>query len=254
MPAIWPTSANTGSWPFTDGQLVDEDDLNQALTNLDDLNTRIGTGTGTDIATRVAALETGKVPTTRTLTAGSGLTGGGDLSANRTFAVDFGNGATQVATGARALALENGASASHAIRAVLTADQSIANANATVRVTWPTPVYNTGITVSDSNRTFTTTKAGKYALTFALRFDQSNIGTERAGWIALASDANTRYVSWGVEKPTSSTYWPYLGASTVVSLASGVALSVYAYQDSGAALNLKQFGGNCNFSITYLGP
>ncbi len=31
----------------------------------------------------------GDVPSTRTLTAGAGLTGGGDLSANRTFAVDF---------------------------------------------------------------------------------------------------------------------------------------------------------------------
>jgi hypothetical protein len=31
----------------------------------------------------------GKVPTSRTITAGSGLTGGGDLSANRTLAVDF---------------------------------------------------------------------------------------------------------------------------------------------------------------------
>jgi hypothetical protein len=31
----------------------------------------------------------GKVPTTRTVSAGTGLTGGGDLSANRTFAVDF---------------------------------------------------------------------------------------------------------------------------------------------------------------------
>lgn len=35
-------------------------------------------------------------PQTRTLTAGSGLTGGGSLAANRTFAVDFGTSATQV--------------------------------------------------------------------------------------------------------------------------------------------------------------
>lgn len=40
-----------------------------------------------------------KVPTSRTLTAGTGLTGGGDLSANRSFAVDFGSGATQAAAG-----------------------------------------------------------------------------------------------------------------------------------------------------------
>jgi hypothetical protein len=36
----------------------------------------------------------GKVPTTRTLTAGNGLTGGGDLSANRTFNVGAGSGIT----------------------------------------------------------------------------------------------------------------------------------------------------------------
>jgi hypothetical protein len=34
------------------------------------------------------------VPTTRTLTAGAGLTGGGDLSTNRTFTVGAGNGIT----------------------------------------------------------------------------------------------------------------------------------------------------------------
>jgi hypothetical protein len=42
----------------------------------------------------------GKVPTTRTVTAGTGLTGGGDLSANRSFAVDF--AASGVATAGKA--------------------------------------------------------------------------------------------------------------------------------------------------------
>jgi hypothetical protein len=41
----------------------------------------------------------GKVPTTRTLTAGTGLTGGGDLSADRSFAADFGSGAGKVTEG-----------------------------------------------------------------------------------------------------------------------------------------------------------
>jgi len=40
-----------------------------------------------------AALD-GKTPTTRTITAGNGLTGGGDLSANRTFNVGAGTGVT----------------------------------------------------------------------------------------------------------------------------------------------------------------
>lgn len=41
----------------------------------------------------------GAVPTGRTISAGSGLTGGGDLSANRTLAVDFGTTAGKVAEG-----------------------------------------------------------------------------------------------------------------------------------------------------------
>jgi hypothetical protein len=36
----------------------------------------------------LGAADVGAVPTTRTITAGTGLTGGGDLSANRTFAID----------------------------------------------------------------------------------------------------------------------------------------------------------------------
>jgi len=41
----------------------------------------------------------GKVPTTRTITAGTGLTGGGDLSANRTLTVTYGTGAGTAAQG-----------------------------------------------------------------------------------------------------------------------------------------------------------
>lgn len=41
----------------------------------------------------------GKVPTARTVTAGTGLTGGGDLSANRTLAVAYGTGAGTAAQG-----------------------------------------------------------------------------------------------------------------------------------------------------------
>lgn len=40
-----------------------------------------------------------KVPTTRTIAAGTGLTGGGDLSANRTLSVDFGSTSTTVSAG-----------------------------------------------------------------------------------------------------------------------------------------------------------
>ena len=49
------------------------------------------------IISNVDGLQTaldGKVPTTRTITAGNGLTGGGDLTANRTFNVGAGSGIT----------------------------------------------------------------------------------------------------------------------------------------------------------------
>ena len=41
----------------------------------------------------------GKAPTTRTITAGTGLTGGGDLTANRTLAVSYGTTAGTAAQG-----------------------------------------------------------------------------------------------------------------------------------------------------------
>lgn len=54
-------------------------------------------------AARLKALEDGGggggVPTSRAITAGTGLTGGGDLTADRTLAVDFGTGAGKVTQG-----------------------------------------------------------------------------------------------------------------------------------------------------------
>lgn len=47
----------------------------------------------------LAASDVGAVPTARTVTAGTGLTGGGDLSANRTLAVSFGTAAGTAAQG-----------------------------------------------------------------------------------------------------------------------------------------------------------
>ncbi len=51
----------------------------------------------TDLA--VTASDVGAVPTSRTLTAGTGLTGGGDLSADRSFAVSYGTSSGTAAQG-----------------------------------------------------------------------------------------------------------------------------------------------------------
>ncbi|WP_158882002.1 hypothetical protein [Amycolatopsis anabasis] len=245
MPAVWPTP------DFTDGQLVDEDDLNQLNENIDDNHTNIVLNDS-----RIDTLEAnqgtrgangtvyGEIGTLKTNQGTRGALGTvyGELGTliTRTTSTSIGN-----------QALYEGRTASGAVRCVLTADQAVAS-GALQKVSWPAPVYNTGpMTVTGTD--FTLNKTGRWALCFSLRFGPSNTGTERAGWIGLASDANTRYVSWGIEKPVGTSVWPYLGAGTVVSLSAGTVLSVYAYQDTGANLDLKQFGGNCNFSLTFLG-
>src|SRR5262245_28647288 len=58
----------------------------------------------TDVQAAIEELDTEKVPKTRTLTAGDGLTGGGDLSADRSFAVGAGTG---ISVAADAVALAN---------------------------------------------------------------------------------------------------------------------------------------------------
>ena len=58
--------------------VVQDDSHSHVISNVDGLQTALD----------------GKTATTRTLTAGNGLTGGGDLSANRTFAVGAGTGVT----------------------------------------------------------------------------------------------------------------------------------------------------------------
>jgi hypothetical protein len=47
----------------------------------------------------LSAADVGAVPTSRTVSAGSGLTGGGDLSANRSLAANFGTSAGTIAQG-----------------------------------------------------------------------------------------------------------------------------------------------------------
>lgn len=63
-----------------------------------------GLGDGSTSGSNEARLRTlesggGSVPTTRTITAGTGLTGGGTLAADRTLSADFGTGAGKVTQG-----------------------------------------------------------------------------------------------------------------------------------------------------------
>ena len=81
---LWKSVAGVVQSPAT--LLVDAD----VATNAAIAQSKIS-GLTTDLA--------GKVPTTRTVTAGTGLTGGGDLSADRSFAVSYGSTAGTAAQG-----------------------------------------------------------------------------------------------------------------------------------------------------------
>jgi hypothetical protein len=67
-----------GDWAVYNGTVWQKVDNTDAVTSV---NGQVG-------AVVLTASSVGAVPTTRTITAGTGLTGGGDLSADRTFAID----------------------------------------------------------------------------------------------------------------------------------------------------------------------
>lgn len=72
--------------------------LGSRVTTVETRTTDASTGNAA-LGTRMTAVESGKVPTTRTISAGTGLSGGGDLSANRSLAVSFGTAAGTAAQG-----------------------------------------------------------------------------------------------------------------------------------------------------------
>ncbi|WP_158684420.1 hypothetical protein [Amycolatopsis orientalis] len=69
--------------------------------NLNDIQARITDPTTGNpaLGSRVSAVESGKVPTTRTVSTANGLQGGGDLSANRTISPVYGTAANTIAQG-----------------------------------------------------------------------------------------------------------------------------------------------------------
>jgi hypothetical protein len=72
------TDWQIGDWAIFNGSVWQKVDNTDAVTSV---NGQVGTVV-------LTASSVGAVPTTRTITAGTGLTGGGDLSADRTFAID----------------------------------------------------------------------------------------------------------------------------------------------------------------------
>lgn len=148
------------AWTNIDHTAVDRQEVSRnafgypVVDNLNDLNTR------------TTAVETGKVPTTRLVTAGTGLTGGGSLAADRTLAVSYGTAAGTAAQGNDArftdASTKLGVLQSYG-RWIITADSA---RSGTAAVTgWSALQALAGVTV-DANGDFTIANAGTYEFTF----------------------------------------------------------------------------------------
>jgi hypothetical protein len=94
-------SDSTGNWNFTleTGGVGSLLQYNGTAWSTTKNFTSSGTINGSTLQEGGTNLSSKYVPQTVSVTAGSGLTGGGALSASRTLSVDFGTGATQVAAG-----------------------------------------------------------------------------------------------------------------------------------------------------------
>lgn len=84
----------TGSLSIADAMTIDGVDISAHAANPDAHHATATEGDGIDIAGQVIAVDSSVVRTSRNLTAGAGLTGGGTLAADRTFAVGAGVGIT----------------------------------------------------------------------------------------------------------------------------------------------------------------
>ena len=150
------------AWTNIDHTAVDRQEVSRAAFGypvVDDLN---------DLNTRVTANTASMVPNTRRVNSGTGLTGGGDLTADRTLAVSYGTAAGTAAQGNDSRFTD--ASTKLGVlqsfgRWVITAD-SVRTGGATAAVTgWSALQALTGVTV-DASGDFTVANAGTYEFTF----------------------------------------------------------------------------------------
>jgi hypothetical protein len=137
----------------------------------------------TDVQAAIEELDSEKVPTSRSLTAGNGLTGGGDLSANRTFDVGAGTG---IVANANDVAVDKASDANvraAASNKVLTSDL-IESASAGVAITNQTPAtwdWDAGInfTLTISQNTQIATPSNGQPGTWRTILVQGNNTTDR---------------------------------------------------------------------------
>lgn len=192
------------------------------------LSSRLGTGVTTaSTATAQLAL---KAPTSRLITAGTGLTGGGDLSADRTLTVAYGNTATTAASGDRALALETIAATHGRWVSTSNASTSVASTGVTDTTgyitseqplgTWAV-LGNTPSGISVSGQTFTVANAGRYNLSAQMFFTaRKNGATDVSGQVGFSIKNPAGTILYGY------TAYPFNTATATALLTSVAAIDV----------------------------
>lgn len=155
------------AWTAIDHTAVDRPEVSRAAFGypvVDDLN---------DLNTRTTAVESGKVPTTRLITAGTGLTGGGSLAADRTLAVSYGTAAGTAAQGndSRFTDASTKLGILQSYGRWYVAADSVRNGTAAL-TGWTAVQALSGVTV-DANGDWTFANAGVYELTFGFHASYS---------------------------------------------------------------------------------
>jgi hypothetical protein len=129
------------------------------------LSSRLGTGVTT--ASTATAQLAAKAPTSRLITAGTGLTGGGDLSADRTLTVAYGTTSTTAAVGndSRFTTLANQTALLQSYGRWFSTDVSTHGTAASPMLPWTaigTPL--SGVTVNNSTGAWTFANAGVFEI------------------------------------------------------------------------------------------
>jgi hypothetical protein len=137
--------------------------------------------------------------------------------------------------------------------------QSIANATDTRLVFESTEVDDAPITITDDNK-FTFNRAGRYEVSANVRFAAAGGGTGER-YLAIAQSVasgqpNPRFAHQTT--PGSSSYSSSLNVSTIIDIwqddvDDDYTISIYAFQNSGAALNTNNDWNGTNVTITWLG-